>query len=166
MELAQALQFSYTSVAQEIVCATDTMASLGGTLDRLRAKTARIVCGPSILRSSDVIGRVQETLGARCVSLFAGVVPHAPVLTLEEALGVAREARPEALVSVGGGSTHDTTKGMATLLAEGTVEPPRWRGQGIHTAFWRRPLGRIPRRAPPVATPSQWYLWWCLEPRC
>jgi alcohol dehydrogenase class IV len=119
MGFAQALQYSYTSVAQEIVCDTDVMASLCDTLDRLGASTAMIVCGPSILRSSDVIRRVQEALGARCAGLFAGVAPHAPVPTLEEALGVAREARPEALVSVGGGSTHDTAKGLATLLAEG-----------------------------------------------
>src|SRR6266571_7861551 len=119
MELAHALQFNYTSVVQEIVCDTDAMADLCGRLDRLGAHTAMIICGPSILRSSNVIGRVQEALGARCVGLFAGVAPHAPVPTLEEAIGVAREAQPEALVSVGGGSTHDTAKGMATLLAEG-----------------------------------------------
>jgi alcohol dehydrogenase len=41
------------------------------------------------------------------------------VPTLTEAVAIARNVRPEALVSVGGGSTHDTTKGMATLLAEG-----------------------------------------------
>jgi len=119
MELAQALKFSYTSVAQEIVCDTDTIVGLCDTLDRLEAKNAMIVCGPSILRGSDVIKRVQEALGARCVGLFAGVAPHAPVSTLEEAMAVAREVQPEALVSVGGGSTHDTAKGMATLLAEG-----------------------------------------------
>src|SRR5262245_46023796 len=119
MEFAQALKFSYTSVAQEIVCDTDVIASLGDTLDRLGATTAMIVCGPSILRSSDVIRRVQEALGARCAGLFAGVAPHAPVSTLEEAMTVAREVQPEALVSVGGGSTHDTAKGIATLLAEG-----------------------------------------------
>ena len=119
MELAQALKFSYTSVAQEIVCDTDTVVNLCDTLDRLETKKAMIVCGPSILRNSDVIKRVQEALGARCVGLFAGVAPHAPVSTLEEAMTVAREVQPEALVSVGGGSTHDTAKGIATLLAEG-----------------------------------------------
>src|SRR5262245_25861667 len=84
-ELAQALKFSYTSVAQEIVCDTDTIADLCGTLDRLAAHTAMIICGPSIMRSSNVIRRVQEALGARGVGLFAGVAPHAPVPTLEEA---------------------------------------------------------------------------------
>src|SRR5215475_4052185 len=70
MELAQALKFSYASVAQEIVCDTDTIVNLCETLDRLNAKNAMIVCGPSILRGSDVIKRVQEGLGARCAGLF------------------------------------------------------------------------------------------------
>jgi len=119
VELSTALQFSYSSVAQEIVCQSDAISGLGPTLDRLEARSAMIVCGPSILRGSDVIQRVQEALGERYAGLFAGVAPHAPVPTLLEAVDMARDVRPEALVSVGGGSTHDTTKGIATLLAEG-----------------------------------------------
>src|SRR5438270_13119516 len=107
MELAQALQFSYTSVAQEIVCDTDAMAGLCGTLDRVGAHTARIICGPSILRSSGAIRRGQEALGARCVGLFGGVAPHARAAALEAGIGVGRAARREALVGRGGGSKHD-----------------------------------------------------------
>lgn len=113
------LQFHYNSLAQDILCDTDVIAGLNTALDRLGAQTAMIVCGPSILRSSNVIARVQEVLGTRCVGLYAGVTPHAPVAMLDEATAVARDLRPTALVSVGGGSTHDTAKGMATLLAEG-----------------------------------------------
>ena len=120
MEPINALQYSYNSLAQEIVCNIDTISGLCHTLDRCGARTAMIVCGPSILRSSDVIRRVQEALGERYVCLFAGVAPHAPVPALEEAVASARDLQPEALVSVGGGSTHDTAKGMATLLAEGS----------------------------------------------
>lgn len=40
MELAQVLQFRYTSVAQEIVCDTDALARLCDTLDRLQAIAA------------------------------------------------------------------------------------------------------------------------------
>jgi len=78
-----------------------------------------VICGPSILEKSDVVRRVQESLGDRCVGLFPGVAPHSPVATLDEAMRLAEEVKPDALVSVGGGSTHDTTKGIATLLGEG-----------------------------------------------
>jgi alcohol dehydrogenase len=119
MQSATALQFSYNSVAHDIVCAPDAISGLGHAVDQLGARTAMVVCGPSILRSADVIPRVQHALGKRYAGLFAGVAPHAPVHTLEEAMAVARELQPEALISVGGGSTHDTAKGIATLLAEG-----------------------------------------------
>src|SRR5262249_7879330 len=69
VEHTNALQFSYNSVAQEIVCDTDAISGLCHTLHRLGAKTAMVVCGPSILRSSDVIRRVQEALRERYVGL-------------------------------------------------------------------------------------------------
>ena len=47
------------------------------------------------------------------------MAPHAPVEMLEEAVATARELQPDALVAVGGGSTSDTCKGIAVLLAEG-----------------------------------------------
>ncbi len=48
MELAQTLKFGYTSVAQEIVCDTDTIVGLCDMLDRLDANNAMIVCGPLV----------------------------------------------------------------------------------------------------------------------
>jgi alcohol dehydrogenase class IV len=116
VELTRALHFRYNSVAQEIGCDTEAISGLGGALDRLGAKTAMIICGPSILRGSQVIQRVQEALAQRYAGLFAGVLPHAPVPTLEEAVTVARSLQPEALVSVGGGSTHDTANGTANAI--------------------------------------------------
>jgi len=78
-----------------------------------------VICGPSILAKSDVVHRVQSSLGGVYVGLFQGVAPHSPVNTLDEAMELVADLKPDALVSVGGGSTHDTTKGIATLLGEG-----------------------------------------------
>lgn len=111
--------FSFQSLAQEIVCGIDTIPGAGALLERWAARRALVVCGPSIRRESDVVDRVQAALGTRAVALFDGVLPHAPVHTLDAAIAVARDARPDVIVSVGGGSTHDTSKGIAILLAEG-----------------------------------------------
>ena len=78
-----------------------------------------ITCGPTILRACNVVPRVQEALGSRYVGVYAGVAPHAPVETVEEGVAMAKEVQPDVFISVGGGSTHDTTKAIATLLAEG-----------------------------------------------
>ena len=60
-----------------------------------------------------------SVLGDRSVGVYAGVAPHAPVETVEEGVAMATEVQPDVFISVGGGSTHDTTKAIATLLAEG-----------------------------------------------
>ena len=117
--MPQQLTYSYSSVAQEVVCAPDAISGLSGVLDRAGITRAMMVCGPSILEKSDVVQRVQTALGDRFVGLFSGVAPHSPVHTLDEAMRLARDLKPDGLVSVGGGSTHDTTKGIATLLGEG-----------------------------------------------
>ena len=117
--MAQPLSFSFNSVAQEVVCAPDAINGLPGILRRAGGSRAMVVCGPSILEKSDVIQSVQAALGDACVGLFSGVAPHAPVHTLDEAMALADELKPDALISVGGGSTHDTSKGIATLLGEG-----------------------------------------------
>ena len=117
--MAQTLTYSYSSVAQEVVCAPDAISGLPGVLDRAGVSRAMVVCGPSILEKSDVVQRVQAALGDRYLGLFSGVAPHSPVHTLDEAMRLAERLKPDVLVSVGGGSTHDTTKGIATLLGEG-----------------------------------------------
>jgi alcohol dehydrogenase class IV len=78
-----------------------------------------IICGPTILRHANVVQRVQAVLGARCVGVFSGVLPHAPVEMFAEAIRMARDLLPDALVSVGGGSSHDTAKGVSTVLGQG-----------------------------------------------
>ena len=117
--MVQPLTYNYSSVAQEVICAPDAITGLPGVLNRAGVNRAMVVCGPSILEKSDVVQRVKTALGDRCVGLFSGVAPHTPVHTLDEAMRLARELKPDGLVSVGGGSTHDTTKGIATLLGEG-----------------------------------------------
>ena len=78
-----------------------------------------ITCGPTILQACNVVPRVQEALGQRYVGTYSGVAPHSPVETVDAGVEMAREVQPDVFISVGGGSTHDTTKAMATLLAEG-----------------------------------------------
>ena len=119
MPASEMLSYTYNSVKHEIVCDVDAISGLPGILQRAGASRAMVLCGPSILAHSDVVPRVKEALGNQHVGLYSGVAPHSPVATLDAAVALARETGADALVSVGGGSTHDTTKGVATLLAEG-----------------------------------------------
>ena len=104
---------------QDIICAETAIDALPAAVDALGGSRALITCGPTILNACDVVPRVREALGGCYAGIYAGVAPHSPVETVEAGADVAREAQPDILISVGGGSTHDTTKAMATLLGEG-----------------------------------------------
>ena len=113
------LQYIYNPLRQDIVCSETAIDALSSVVDALGAGRAMITCGPTILASCNVVPRVQEALGSRCVGVYSGVAPHSPLESVEKGAEVAKELQPDVFISVGGGSTHDTTKAIATLLAEG-----------------------------------------------
>lgn len=119
MNLSAALSYTYSTIDRHVVCKPDAIADLCDLLDHLGAASAMVICGPTILQHANVVQRVQAALGQRCAGLFAGVLPHAPVEMFEDAIRMARDLQPDALVSVGGGSSHDTAKGLSTVLAQG-----------------------------------------------
>ena len=113
------LSYRYSGLAQDIICDVDAISGIQETLAKLGVNRALVVCGPTILSKSNVVDRVQSALGDLSVGLFSEVAPHSPIEVVEKAVGVASDVQPDCLVSVGGGSTHDTCKGIAMLLAEG-----------------------------------------------
>ncbi len=116
---ANALHYRYDPLHQDIVCSEAAINDLPAVVDSLGGGRAMITCGPTILRACDVVPRVQEALGSRYVGTYSGVAPHSPVETVEAGAAMARETQPDVFISVGGGSTHDTTKAIAVLLGEG-----------------------------------------------
>ena len=116
---ANTLQYRYNPLHQDIVCSEAAINDLPAVVDSLGGSRAMITCGPTILSACDVVPRVQEALGSRYVGTYSGVAPHSPVDTVEAGAAMAEEAQPDVFISVGGGSTHDTTKAIAVLLAEG-----------------------------------------------
>ena len=114
-----AMDYRYNPLHQDIICAETAIDELPRTVDSLGCRRAMITCGPTILQACNVVPRVREALGPRYAGTYSGVAPHSPVEAVEAGVEMAREVQPDVFISVGGGSTHDTTKAMATLLAEG-----------------------------------------------
>ncbi len=119
MAKEQELAFVYKSAIPKLVCRRNAIASLWEELEILNTRRAMVICGSNILQNSNVIARVQEALREKYIGLFSEVQPHAPVEIVARGAEVAKELEPDVLISVGGGSTHDTAKGITTLLAEG-----------------------------------------------
>ena len=115
------LRYRYDPLNQNIICNESAINDLPSTVDGLGASRAMITCGPTILSACDVVPRVQEALGSRYVGTYSGVAPHSPVATVEAGAAMAQETQPDIFISVGGGSTHDTTKAIATFCSPRAV---------------------------------------------
>jgi alcohol dehydrogenase class IV len=91
---------------------------LPALLDRLGSARTFLVTTPSLERSG-LADSVAGWLGSRCVGMFAGSREHTPAPVVIAAAAAARAADADGLVSLGGSSVVDLTKGVALLLAEG-----------------------------------------------
>jgi len=137
-----ALEFLFT-LPTRIVFALGSAREAGLELDRAGGTRCVLVTDRFLRERTNMTSRVEAALGARLACVYDGVVPDAPVATVEEAAELARRHGADSVVSVGGGSALDTGKGVALLLAEGG---PLARHQGFQ---------RVGRRiAPHVAVPT------------
>jgi len=76
MTLEKPLDYQVSTADRHIICSPDAISGIANSLERLGAKRALVVCGPSILEHSNVVQRVQKALGDRCIGLYSGVAPH------------------------------------------------------------------------------------------
>ena len=92
---------------------------LARELDRLRATRAFLVTTRSVAADPALAGRLRDLLGDRMVGEYAAIGQHAPASGVAAAAEAARSARPDVLISFGGGSPIDATKAVAFALATG-----------------------------------------------
>lgn len=92
---------------------------LGGELDRLGVGRAFVVTTRSVAAKPALFDALAAHLGPRCVGHFAGIGQHAPAASVAGAARAAAAARPDVLISFGGGSPIDATKVVAFALATG-----------------------------------------------
>jgi len=91
--------------------------------DRRGAQRVFIVTGRTLNRKTDAIERIKAGLGSRWVGTFDECVEHTPRESVIAAARAAREARPDLVLTVGGGTAIDTVKVMLIALAHDVEEP-------------------------------------------
>ena len=95
------------------------VSALDAELTRAGARRVFLITTGSIERNPAVLSAVEQAIGARLAGRTARIGQHAPVREVAQAAREAREAKADALVSVGGGSPIDATKAVAWSLAAG-----------------------------------------------
>jgi len=115
-------EFVYLA-ADRVIYGAGALAHLPQQMDRLEAQRAFVVTGQTIADKTGLLDRVKGLLGRRLSGVYPRAGEHVPRSRVLEAAQAAAEARADCLISLGGGSPVDTTKGVALALAEGIKRP-------------------------------------------
>jgi alcohol dehydrogenase class IV len=112
------LSFSWYQPTR-IVFGAGVVRDLALECKRLGVERAVVVTDKVLRERTDVVSRVQAALGARCAGIYDGVIPDTSVQTIDQGAAFAKQKGCDGLISVGGGSSIDTAKGIAIVLTMG-----------------------------------------------
>ena len=105
-----------------IVFGKGSIERLGEKVSELGGTRVLIVTVPDLVYRTDLVDRVSMALGGKCAGVYGKVEQHSPRECVVEGARMAREIGADAIVSLGGGSVTDTSKGINILLTE-EIEP-------------------------------------------
>lgn len=97
-----------------------------GTIEQLRTfvadndiRNAVVVSGSTTASTDPVIEPVRDALGDSLAGVYDGVESHVPTENIDTAVEFATGHDADLLISLGGGSAHDTAKAISIMSAEG-----------------------------------------------
>ncbi len=111
-------QFHYAPL-EAVLLGEDVAVALPLLAEKYAAKNVFLLATRSLSRATGQFAGLQAALGARCAGLFDGISAHSPREQVLQALGEARSARTDLLVTLGGGSVIDASKVVQLALDQG-----------------------------------------------
>ena len=91
---------------------------LNEVVSRAGAKRPFVLCSPSINKRTDIVRRLEKTLGPTLAGVFDQIEKDCPYPNVCAARDAAREAKADLLIAVGGGSVLVATRAVAIFLGE------------------------------------------------
>jgi maleylacetate reductase len=86
------------------------------TAAQMGVRRVFLVTSRTLSRSTDEIDKIRARLGERFVGLFDECVAHVPRESVLRAADAVRQAQPDLIVTVGGGTPIDTVKVLLICL--------------------------------------------------
>jgi alcohol dehydrogenase class IV len=90
---------------------------------RCDAERVFLMVSGTLNRTTGEIAKIRKALGNRFAGLFDSMPAHTPRRAVIEAAAMAREARADLIVTMGGGSVTDGAKAVQLCLANGISTP-------------------------------------------
>lgn len=103
---------------ERVIFGVPVAEALGKEMAAIGASRVFVMCSGTLNRNTPVMNDLRKALGASFVGLFDKMPAHSPRSALLKAADLAREVKPDLIVSVGGGSSIDGAKMIQLMLAE------------------------------------------------
>jgi maleylacetate reductase len=108
---------------ESVVFGTPYVEALAQEVDRLDARAVFVLASGTLARETDLVERLRQMLGNRFAGLCAKIGAHTPRTDVVAAANMAREARADLIVTLGGGSVTDAAKMVGLCLGNGVTAP-------------------------------------------
>ena len=125
---------------------------------------------PALITTAGMVSRgtaerVTRALGRSKIDVFCGVRPNPTIASITEAASAVLNSAPDVLIAVGGGSTIDTTKGVAAIASPGCSRPDWLAGHlrdntPLPDEFMPLPVVAIPTTAGTGSEVTMWGTVW------
>ncbi len=99
----------------KVVFGARSLAELPSELDALKVARVLVVTDRVLADKTDLVERVKKALGRRLAGVFSDVTPDSSVGLVDRGAASAKELGADGIVSIGGGSSIDTAKGIAIV---------------------------------------------------
>ena len=106
-------EFRSVSYPVRVHAGTNALARLADEADRLRVGRVLVVCGQTVGKGTDLVDRVEQSLGDKFAGVYDGVVAGSPLPSVEQGVEMAARTGADLLVALGGGSAVVTTRRLS-----------------------------------------------------
>lgn len=103
--------------ADAVIIGRPVHEALPEALSRMKRQRAFLMVSSSLRKNTDVINKVQQTLGSKYAGLYEGMPAHTPREAVIKATLEARKCNADVIVTIGGGSLTDAAKAVQIALA-------------------------------------------------
>jgi maleylacetate reductase len=107
---------------EQVVFGTPYAEAVATEIDRLDARAIFVLASGTLDRETDAVERLRQALGNRLAGVCAKIGAHTPRDDVVAAANMAREAKADLLVTLGGGSVTDAAKMVALCLGNDITE--------------------------------------------
>jgi alcohol dehydrogenase class IV len=116
MELATS--YRYLSPSTRIHAGEGSLSQISSEARRLGSNRCFVVCSETVARTTNLLDRVKTELGDTCVGIYDNAKKESPIPLVMAGVEAARNANPDCIIAVGGGSAVVTARAITILMAE------------------------------------------------